>query len=53
MTFLDVDVKGPLVSVSATVDEGKRVCLDGRNRIIVATGRKIPMCRKSGVFVLQ
>ena len=43
MKFLDADVKRPLASVSAIVDEGN----------VVKFGPQDPMSRRDGVFVVQ
>ena len=55
MKFLDADVKRPLASVSAIVDEGNVVVFGHRESFIenVSTGQRIPMCRRNGVFVMQ
>ena len=55
MKFLDADVKRPLASVAAMVDEGNRVIFASQNSYVenVATGERIPMRRKNGVFVLE
>ena len=53
--FLDADVKRPLASVSAIVDEGNVVVFGQHESFIenVSTGQKIPMCRRNGVFVMR
>ena len=55
MRFLDADVRRPLGSVSAIVDEGNSVVFSRRESYIMndATGEKIPMRRKGGVFVIE
>ena len=55
MKFLDADVKRPLASVSAIVDEGNVVVFGQHESFIenVSTGQRIPMCRRNGVFVMQ
>ena len=48
MKFLDADVKRPLASVSAIVDEGNVVVFGQHESFIenVSTGQRIPMCRE-------
>ncbi len=55
MCFLDADVKRPLASVSAIVDQGSKVVFGPDACYVehVATGQKMPMARKKGVFVLE
>ena len=55
MMFLDADVKRPLASVSAIVDEGNVVVFGQHESFIenVSTGQRIPMCKRNGVFVMQ
>ena len=55
MKFLDADVKIPLASVSAIVDEGNVVVFGQHESFIenVSTGQRIPMCRRNGVFVTR
>ena len=52
--FLDADVKRPLASVSAIVDEGNSVVFGPRGVYVKNTsiGQRIPMSRK-GVFVVH
>ena len=54
MKFLDADVKRPLASVSAIVDEGNVVVFGQHESFIenVRMGQRIPMCRRNGVFVM-
>jgi hypothetical protein len=55
MKFLDAQVRRPLVSVTAIVDEGN-VVVFGPNESFVEcskTGQRIEMIRKNGVFMLQ
>ena len=54
MNFLDADVRRPLGAVSAIVDGGNTVVFSGRGSAIVndATGEKIPLVRKGGVYVM-
>ena len=55
MKFLDADVKRPLASVSAIVDE-RTVVVFGQHELFIengSTGQRIPMCRKNGVFVMR
>ena len=53
--FLDVDVRRPLASVSAIVDEGNVVVFGQQDSDIEnrSTGQSIPMSRRKGVFVVQ
>ena len=52
--FLDADVKRPLASVSANVDEGNVVVFGQHESFIEnTTGQRIPMCRRNGVFVMR
>ena len=55
MKFLDADVKRPLASVSAIVDEGNVVVFGQHESFIenVSTGQRIPMCRRNGVFMMR
>ncbi len=55
MKFLDADVKTPLASVSSTVDQGNRVVSGADASYIenIESGRRIPMFRRRGVFVLE
>ena len=55
MKFLDADVRRPLVSVSAIVDEGNVVVFGQHESFIenVSTGQRIPMCRRNGAFVMR
>ena len=53
--FLDADVKRPLASVSAIVDEGN-VVVFGQDESFIEntnTGQRIPMSRRDGVFVMR
>ena len=52
---MTVDVERPSALASAIVDEGFRVVsvLTESDNQHVSAGRKIPMCRKNGVFVLS
>ena len=47
--------KTRLASVSAIVDEGNVVVFGQHESFIenVSTGQRIPMCRRSGVFVMR
>ena len=53
--FLDADVKRPLASARATVDERNIVVFGPQESYIenTNTGQRIPMNRKQGVFVVQ
>ena len=52
--FLDADVKRPLASVSAIVDEGNVVVFGSPNRTEdTSTDQRIPMCGRQCVFVVQ
>ena len=53
--FLDADVKIPLASVSAIVDEGNIVVFGPRESYIenTSTVQRIPVSRRKGVFVVQ
>ena len=53
--FLDVDVKRPVASKSASVDEGNVVVFGQRESFIenTNTGQKVPMCKRNGVFVMR
>ena len=55
MKFLDADVKRPVASVSAIVDEGNVVKFGPQDSKIesVRKGQRIPMSRMDGVFVVQ
>ena len=55
MKSLDADVKRPLASVSAIVDEGNVVVFGQHESFIenVSTGQRIPMCRRNGVSVMR
>ena len=55
MKFLDANVKRPLASVSAIIDQGNRVVFDPHESYVenVATGQRLPMVRKRGVFVME
>ena len=55
MKFLDANVKRPLASVSAIIDQGNRVVFDPYESYVenVATGQRLPMVRKRGVFVME
>ena len=55
MNFLDADVKIPLASVSAIVDEGNVVVFGQHESFIenVSTGQRIPTCRRNGAFVMR
>ena len=55
MRFLDADVRRPLGSVSAIVDEGNTVVFSRSGSYISndASGEKIRMARKGGVFVVE
>ena len=54
MKFLDADIKRPMASVSAIVDEGNVVVFGQHESFIenISTGQWIPMCRRNGVFVI-
>ena len=55
MKFLDADVKKPLGAVSAMEDEGNTVVFSKKWGSYVendATGERIPMVRKGGVYVM-
>ena len=54
MNFLDADVRRPLGAVSAIVDGGNTVVFSARGSVIVndATGERIPLVRKGGVYVM-
>ena len=51
MKFLDADIKRPLASVSAIVDEVNAVVF-GQHESFIEDVR-IPMCRRNGVFVMR
>ena len=55
MKILDANVKRPLASVSAIVDQGNRVVFDPHMSYVenVATGQRLPMVRRRGVFVME
>ena len=55
MKFLDVDVKRPLVAVSAIVDEGNTVVFRAKEGYIEndMTKERIPLVRKNGVYVIE
>ena len=55
MKFLDADVKRPLASVRAIVDEVNVVVFGQHDSFIenASTGQRIPMCRRNGVFVMR
>ena len=55
MNFLDADVRRPLASVSAIVDEGNTVVFGPEKSYIEnrETGQRIGMERNNGVFVLK
>ena len=55
MRFLDADVRRPLAAVSAIVDEGNDVHFSKSGSYIlnVATGERIPMVRRKGVYVIE
>ena len=55
MKFLDADVKRPLASASANVDEGNVVVIGQHESFIEnhSTGQRIPMCRSNEVFVMR
>ena len=55
MNFLDADVKRPLASVGAIVDEGNKVVFGKEDSYIenLATGQRIPLQRKNGVFMFR
>ena len=55
MRFLDADVKRPLASVSAIVDEGKVVVFGPQDSYIenISTGQRIPASRRKGVFMVH
>ena len=55
MKFLDADVKKPLASVSSIVDQGNRVVFDADASYVenIESGRRIPMVRRRGVFVME
>ena len=55
MKFLDANVKRPLASVSAIVDQGNRVVFDPHEPYVenVTTGQRLPMVRRRGVFVME
>ena len=55
MKFLDADVKKPLGSVSAMVEEGNTVVFSGKWGSYVEndlTGERIPMEQKNGTYVM-
>ena len=54
MNFLDADVRRPLGAVSAIVDGGNTVVFGARESAIIndATGEKIPLMRRGGVYVM-
>ena len=54
MKFLDADVKRPLSSVTAIVDEDNVVVFVQQDSYIenTSTGQMIPMRRRKGVFVV-
>ena len=54
MNFLDADVRRPLGAVSAIVDGGNTVVFGARESAIIndATGEKIPLVRRGGVYVM-
>ena len=53
MKFLDADVKKPLASVSAIVDEGSVVVFGPQEANVesASTGQSIPMCRRKSALV--
>ena len=55
MNLLDADVKRPLASVSAIVVAGNVVVFGQHESFIenVSTGQRIPVCRRTGVFVMR
>ena len=55
MELLDADVKRPLASVSAIVDEGNIVVFGPQESHIenTSTGQRIPTIRRKGVFVVR
>jgi len=55
MKFLDADVRRPLAAVGAIVDEGNMVVFRASGAFIQneATGKRIPMIRKNGVYVIE
>ena len=55
MRFLDANVKRPLASVSAIVDQGNRVAFAPQASYVesLATGERLEMIRRRGVFVLE
>ena len=55
MKFLDADVRRPLASVSAIVDEENVVVFGPQEAYIenTSTAQRIPMCRRKGVSVVQ
>ena len=55
MKFLFADIKRPMASMSAIVDEGNVVVFGHHESFIenISTGQRIPMCRRNGVFVMR
>ena len=55
MGILGADVKRPLASVSAIVDQGNTVVFGPTASYVeqAATGQRIPMVRRKGVFALE
>ena len=55
MKFLDADVRRPLASVSAIVDEENVVVFGPQEAYIenTSTAQRIPKCRRKGVSVVQ
>ena len=55
MKFLDADVQRPLLSVSATVDQGNVVVFGQHESFIenVSTCQRNPMCMKNGLFMMR
>ena len=55
MKFIDADVRRPLASVAAMVDEGNTVIFGPRRSYVKsgATGEEIELVRKNGVFIME
>ena len=55
MKFLDADVRRPVATVSAIVDEESVVVFGPQEAYIenTNTGQRVPMCRRKGVSVVQ
>ena len=54
MKFLSADVKKPLASVSAMVEEGNRVVFSPKENFVecLATGENTNLGKRNGVFIL-